>query len=197
MATVNIESASRAKRLREATHETHEALDRRIMAAASFADIAGYGRFAEAQYLFHRDIDALYDEAVLGDLLPDLAARRRLPLIVADLGDLGLVLPDAGEPVFRPGIAPDVPTALGWLYVAEGSNLGAAILRKEAARLGLSDARGARHLAPGPQGPAAHWRVFTAALDAAALTADEEVRVITGAEAAFARVRRHVEARLG
>ena len=122
---------------------------------------------------------------------------RRLPLIAADLEDLELAPPYADPPAFLPDLAPDVPMALGWLYVAEGSNLGAAILRKEAAKLGLSDTYGARHLAPTPEGPAAHWRAFTAGLDAVEMTADEEARAAAGAEAAFARVRHHVEARLG
>lgn len=187
-----------SKRLKALTHETHDRLDRSIMAAASFADRAGYGRFAQVQYLFHRDIDALYGDAALQDLLPGLSDRRRLALIAADLGDLGVALPDDGEaPAFTPGAAADVPTALGWLYVAEGSNMGAALLRKEVAKIGLSDTHGARHLAPTPEGPAAHWRAFTQALDAATLTAAEEARAVAGAEAAFTRVQRLVDARIG
>lgn len=83
----------------------------------------------------------------------------------------------------------DLPTALGWLYVAEGSNLGAAFLLKEAAKLGLSEAFGARHLAAAPEGRGLQWRTFTAALDALELSDDEEGRVVAGAEAAFRRVR--------
>lgn len=191
-------AASRAKRLKALTHETHDRLDRSIMAAASFTTLAGYANFVTVQYLFHRDIDALYDDTALQALLPKLAERRRLSLIAADLDDLGVRVPTSGDaPAFERGVAADLPTALGWLYVAEGSNLGAAVLRKEAAKLGLSDVHGARHLAPSPAGPAAHWRLFTAALDAAALTVTEEARTVAGAEAAFARVQAHVDARLG
>lgn len=179
----------RSKRLKNLTHDTHDRLDRSIMSAASFANIEGYGRFVSVQALFHRDIDALYDNAILQVLLPGLAERRRLPLIGADLADLDLAFPQDDTPLaFAPDGAVDVPAALGWLYVAEGSNMGAALLRKEAAKLGLSDVHGARHLAPAPEGPAAHWRAFTAALDAAELNAEEEARLVAGAEAAFARV---------
>ena len=76
----------------------------------------------------------------------------------------------------------------GWLYVAEGSNLGAAFLLKEAIRLELSETFGARHLAGAPEGRGLHWRTFTAALDSIALSQAEEDRVIAGAEAAFRRV---------
>ena len=183
---------SRAKRLKERTHEVHEVLDRSIMAAASFETLAGYVRFVEVQYRFHRDIAALYADPILSALLPGLAERGRLTQIETDLADLGQSLPPTAPPAFTPG-AIDVPAALGWLYVAEGSNMGAALLRKAAAKLGLCDTHGARHLAPAPEGPAAHWRTFTAALDAVVLSDAEEERAAAGARAAFAQVQRHAD----
>lgn len=179
----------RSKRLKALTLEVHDRLDKSIMEASSFDSLEGYGRFAGVQWTFHRDIDALYEDAALIALLPGLVERRRMDLIAADLADLGRATPSVETPpVFQRDQPADVATALGWLYVAEGSNLGAALLRKEAAKLGLSDSQGARHLAPSGCGPAAQWRVFTAALDAAILTADEEARAVAGANAAFARV---------
>lgn len=196
MTTATIEP-SLSRRLKALTSETHDALDKSIMAAASFDSLEGYSRFAEVQYLFHRDIDALYDEAALQILIPNLESRGRFLLIGADLVDLGRPLPQLSEkPVFAAGEV-DVPTALGWLYVAEGSNMGAALLRKEVAKLGLSDEHGGRHLAPAPGGPAAHWRAFTSALDAVGLTMEEEDRAAAGANAAFARVQSLAHARFG
>jgi len=196
--TIETLDPSRAKRLRALTQETHQRLDSSIMAAASFASVEGYARFVQVQYLFHRDIAALYDDARLQALFPGLAGRRRVDLIAADLRDIGAPLPEeADTPVFAPGAPIDVPTALGWLYVAEGSNMGAALLRKEAAKIGLSDDHGARHLAPAAEGPAAHWRAFTARLDAASLSAEEEERAAAGANAAFARVQALADNRLG
>src|SRR5690606_16293746 len=84
------ELPGRAKRLKAATHEAHERLDKWIMAAAPFSGRERYGLFAQVQRQFHRDIDALYAEPRLDALLPDLAGRRRLPLIEADLADLAL-----------------------------------------------------------------------------------------------------------
>ncbi|MBB4100406.1 biliverdin-producing heme oxygenase [Sphingomonas kyeonggiensis] len=179
-------------RLKASTHATHDRLDRSIMEAASFSSLDGYRRFLQVQRAFHSDIEAFYADPGLQALLPGLAERRRLPLIEADLADLGEDMGQAlpGRPV------PDPATALGWLYVAEGSNLGATLLRKEAARLGLSDAHGARHLAPAEEGPAAHWRHFKAGLDAAMLTDAEVERAVAGANAAFARVQALVDAEL-
>jgi heme oxygenase len=185
---IAVETGGRAKRLKVATNAAHERLDQRIMAADPFGTEARYGQFALVQHAFHRDIDALYDNALLARLLPDLLGRRRLHQISQDIADLGLASPVyASSPVFGGGLA-DIPTALGWLYVAEGSNLGAAFLLKEALKLGLSEDRGARHLAASPDGRGLHWRTFTAALDAIELSDPEEARVVAGAEAAFARV---------
>jgi heme oxygenase len=181
---------SRARRLKAATHGVHDGLDQAIMKAEPFASRDAYADFLRVQQLFHRDIAALYDAPELANKIPDLADRRRYQQVRADLADLGAAPALEDErPRFEPGEPVDAPTALGWLYVAEGSNLGAAFLLKAAAGLGLSAEFGARHLAASPEGRANHWRSFTAALDALDMTADEEARVMAGASAAFRRVR--------
>lgn len=185
-----IEVPGRAKRLRAATHEAHERLDHRIMAAAPFASRERYGMFLIVQHEFQVAVDPLYRAARLSDLIPDLATRRRLNLVRQDMVDLGRMPPplkfDDDYPV-------DVPNALGWLYVAEGSNLGAAFLLKEAGRIGLSETFGARHLAGALEGRGRHWRSFTDALDAVELPEDKEQAVVEGAVEAFAHVRKLVE----
>ncbi len=185
--TDTLTEPSRAKRLKARTNTTHDRLDKTVMAARPFESRERYALFAQVQQQFHRDIDPLYANPELAALLPDLEGRRRLDHIRADLADLGFEpLPSAAEPVFA-GEA-DLPTALGWLYVAEGSNLGAAFLLKAAAEIGLSEDFGARHLAGAPEGRGLHWRTFTAALDGLPLSEAEEDRVVAGAEAAFERV---------
>ena len=181
---------SRAKRLKSSSNGVHEGLDNAIMAAKPFSSRDTYAEFLRIQQLFHRDIAALYETPELTALVPDLLERRRINEVLTDLDDLGAEpAPADGPPRFVAGEPVDVPTALGWLYVAEGSNLGAAFLIKAAAALGLSAEFGARHLAASPEGRANHWRSFTAALDAPEMTEEEEARVQAGTAAAFARVR--------
>lgn len=187
------EIESRAKRLKAATHETHDRLDRKIMEREPFADLERYGRFLDVQYRFHHDVDPFYGHDELAAILPDLKARRRLDLIRKDMLDVEIPLPALTANTDR---QIDVPGALGWLYVAEGSNLGAAFLLKEAAKLGLSETFGARHLAAAPEGRGLHWRTFTAALDKLEMSAEAEERAIEGARQAFSRVLFLVENRL-
>lgn len=181
---------SRAKRLKHDTRTVHERLDASVMACDPFATRERYSLFVTMQHGFHRDIDALYDDPELIGLLPDLAGRRRLVAIERDLDDLGKAIPDYREPpAFVPGDEIDLPTALGALYVAEGANLGAAFLLKEAKiRLGLSETFGARHLAAASVGRLRNWQTFTAMLDAVPLSDEDEARTTAGAHDMFRRV---------
>lgn len=185
----------RRQRLKAATHEVHEQLDRRIMAFRPFADRERYTAFVHTQHRVHRDVEALFAHPQLNARLPQLAERSRLALVRQDLADMGAAVDDAAlpAPTFTPGAPVDLPTALGWLYTVEGSNLGAAFLLKAAAGLGLDGSFGARHLAPHPDGRAAHWRDFIAQLDELALTPEEEARAEAGARAAFSSVLGYVE----
>lgn len=173
-------------RLKAETRAAHEALDSRIMTGRPFEARDRYALFLGLQHQFHGDIRPVYTDRRIEALLPDLAARSRLATIEADLDDLGLV-----APAETPGVAlgDDLATRLGWLYVAEGSNLGAAFLIKEAAKLGLDERFGARHLAASPEGRGRQWKAFQAALDAADLDEAGEARAVAGAVAAFNRVR--------
>lgn len=188
---------SRVKRLKAATRGAHGDLDAFIMAAKPFESGENFGKFVETQYLFHRDLDAFFSNETLDGLLPDLKGRRRLSMIEQDLADLDLAIPEASAPRFTAETPFDLPEAMGWLYVVEGSNLGAAFLLKDAAKLGLTEEFGARHLAGAPEGRGLHWRTFTAALDEISLTVEEEERVIAGAEAAFRAVHAYAQQRMG
>lgn len=181
---------TRAKRMKAATREAHQRIDDRIMAANPFASRENYGRFVRLQYRIHHAVDPLFRNADLGRLLPDLAGRNRLDLVRLDAADLHLTLPEPTAPAAAPQ---DVATALGWLYVVEGSNLGAAFLLKAAASLGFHADFAARHLAGHPDGRGLHWRTFTAALDAVPLSDAEEARAIAGAEAGFHMVGEQIE----
>lgn len=185
---------SRTKRLKAATRRAHQALDSFIMSAKPFETRENFGTFLKTQYLFHRDLDAFFFNHTLDGLLPDLHGRRRLDLIAQDLADLSLEIPGEESIRFKKDDAEfDLPEAMGWLYVVEGSNLGAAFLLKDAAKLGLDENFGARHLAGAPEGRGLHWRTFTAALDDIDLSDEEEARAIAGAEAAFVSVHEYAK----
>ena len=176
---------SRSQRLMQATRSAHDGLDNRIISAEPFQDRDHYVRLLEMQYRFHRAIEGLYSRS-----LPDLPARRRLDRVRQDLEDLGRSPPeDNGSRPFHTTRV-DAAMAIGWLWVAEGSTLGAASLLKRAAALGLDETFGARHLAGHPDGRARSWKHFTAAVDALDLDQVGDALMLNGARDAFLYVRR-------
>jgi heme oxygenase len=176
--------APRHQRLSEATDAQHEELHGAVAALAPFASRENFARFVAVQYRFQSEIEALYRRPELQALLPGLAQSGRLAAAAADLDDLGVARPviDAGRTV-----SPGFFQALGWLFVSEGSTLGAAVLLKRAQALGLSENFGARHLAGAPEGRARHWRAFVSVLDGLQLDETEDAAVMQGAQSAFAR----------
>jgi heme oxygenase len=173
---------TRAERLREETHSQHERLDTGIAGRDPFATRERYAAFVEVQYRFYAAIEPLYRDAHLEALIPGLPARSRLAAAGLDLADLGRAVPEV-EPLpigHREG--------LGWLYVSEGSTLGAAFLLKAVEAIGLGETLGARHLAAAPEGRGRHWRDFKDALNAVQLSPAEDDLAVSGARAAFTHV---------
>lgn len=177
--------------LRTHTRPVHEQLDRRITASQPFASRRHFSRFLQAQFLFLHDAEPLYTRADLTKHLTDLGERSRCEPIAADLQDLGIASPaQAGTPASQ---TLSEAEAWGWLYVVEGSKLGAALLLKQAATLGLSETFGARHMAAHADGRAPNWRVLTTALNALSLTALQRESLVKGANDAFLCMNAHLD----
>ncbi|SDJ68561.1 biliverdin-producing heme oxygenase [Billgrantia gudaonensis] len=176
-----------SKRLKQDTQWQHDSVERSMTALRPFESRQGYVRLLTVQYLFQRHMMAFYRDAALVEWIPDLPERCRYSDARRDCEDLDIDLAalDAQCP---PAIPVSSPTALGWLYVNEGSNLGAAFLFKSAVELGMSESFGARHLAPRETGRGLHWRTFTRYLDAIPLSDSEKAWAIAGARDAFAHV---------
>ncbi|MGQ7861503.1 biliverdin-producing heme oxygenase [Pseudomonas sp. 32A] len=174
----------RSQRLNQITNEPHTKLDALVKAHAPFETQANFARFVVAQYLFQSELVALYNDAELIKIVPDLAERCRAEAAKLDLGDLDTEVP---APVAGAVKNPSKAEALGWLFVSEGSKLGAAFLIKRAVGLGLSETFGARHLGEPAGGRAEGWKRFTRTLDALEFNAEEEAEVEKGAIDAFVR----------
>ena len=178
------EKALRSQRLNQITHEPHSKLDALVKAHAPFETRASFARFVVAQYLFQSELVDLYNNAELTAIVPDLPARCRAAAAKADLADLDTEVP---APVAGAVKNPGKARALGWLFVSEGSKLGAAFLIKRAVALELSETFGARHLGEPEGGRAEGWKSFVRTLDSLQFTAEEEAEVEQGALDAFKR----------
>ncbi|MDB6142273.1 MAG: heme oxygenase [Pseudomonas sp.] len=176
--------ALRSQRLNQITHAPHAELDKAVKAHAPFETLENYARFVVAQYGFQAELKALYTDPQLIAIVPDLAERCRAEQAKADLADLGMDVP---EPVAGALQNYCTAQALGWLFVSEGSKLGAAFLIKRAVALNLNEQFGARHLGKPVGGRAEGWKSFVRILDGLDFSAEEEVQVEQAAIDAFER----------
>ncbi|WP_459207961.1 biliverdin-producing heme oxygenase [Pseudomonas sp. MLB6B] len=183
-ATAHERASLRSQRLNQVTHAPHSELDALVKAHAPFDSRERFARFVVAQYLFQAELQPLYRDPALIALFPDLAERCRAEQARLDLADLGCEVPAPLPGALRD---PSVAQALGWLFVSEGSKLGAAFLIKRAAALQLSDTFGARHLGEPAGGRAEGWKSFIRTLDGLPLSAEEDATAERAAVAAFER----------
>lgn len=170
-----------AERLKAETRQEHEAVDNLVMSMEPFNTPNNYIKFLKLQSVFHNIVDDIYADQNLNNQIPNLKAMARYQAVLQDLQDLN------SEPYTYPHPLPQLSgaKAIGWLYCAEGSNLGAAFLLKHANKLDFHAEYGARHLAPHPDGREQHWREFVKYLNQLDLTEEEQNQAIEGAKEAF------------
>ncbi|MDO9405497.1 MAG: biliverdin-producing heme oxygenase [Polaromonas sp.] len=172
-----------SQRLRAETASEHERMEGLMATAAPFSSREAYARFTATQYLFQQDVEHFFADSALQATVPDLHVRGRLQAARDDLTDLGSAVPE--DAPATAGVT--MPQALGWLYVSEGSTLGAAFLFKEAQeKLSLSETFGARNLAAYPGGRGKVWKQFVVTLDAQPVGTHDAV--VAGAQAAYRRM---------
>ena len=178
---------SRAVQLKASTADVHDNIDKSIMDKDPFANTENYIQFLTLQYYFLNDVSALYEHNELNMVIENLAARRRLNMLEQDFQDLEYPVPASA---FTSLISneTDFATALGWLYVVEGSKVGAAMLGKQAqARLQLTKEYGAHYLAGPGAGRGSDWRHLVQLIDSIELNDTQERALIDGARQAFTR----------
>lgn len=167
--------------LKEHSRTTHDAVDNLVMSMAPFASHDNYRKFLQAQYAFHTAVNPIYHDSKLASQIDGLAQLARLDRVKSDMKDLG-VKPYEGIDI----VSFTDSEAIGWLYCVEGSNVGAAILYKEAGKIDLTDEFGASHLSAHEDGRMPHWRSVKAKIDALPLSDEEKQSAMKGADDAFA-----------
>lgn len=172
-----------ALRLKTETATEHERMHQLMHSADVFSSQEKYAQFTLSQYYFQKEVEHLFELEGVADLIPDLEIRGRSTQALLDLHDLNIQ--PAGT-ILKSQYA-SLPEALGWIYVSEGSTLGAAFLFKQAQKqLGFTAEFAARNLAAYPEGRTVVWKRFVQSLDQADFTSAEKDQVVQGALDAFA-----------
>lgn len=171
-------------RLKQETSDEHDRMEILMQQSGVFDNEENYAQFTLSQYYFQKDVEHLYQDPKVEQLIPDLDVRGRSEAALQDLSDLGLT--PQQQSIATHGIS--FPQSLGWIYVSEGSTLGAAFLFKAAqAKFGFSAEFAARNLASYPEGRAIVWKRFKQTLDAADFSQQEKEQIIEGALQGFNR----------
>lgn len=175
--------------LKNDSREAHDHVDHAVMAMKPFDSHAHYQKFLQIQRAFHAAVKPAY-HGEWAQKLGGIESLDRGDKIMQDLADLGASAQEftIDYPV------PQGARAIGWLYCAEGSNVGAAILYKHAGKIELDDEFGARHLAAHPDGRMPHWRAFKEKLDALVLTDAQKQEAVEGARDAFIYYQKLIQA---
>ena len=180
--TEQISSNSLSLRLKQETAAEHERMHQLISETKVSSSKEKYAQFTLSQYFFQLEIEHHFEKEGVAGLIPDLDIRGRSKQALADLNDLG-IQPN-GQQLQSENV--QLPEALGWIYVSEGSTLGAAFLFKEAQKhLGFSETFAARNLAAYPEGRAKVWKRFVQVLDETGFDQTQQDRVVQGALDAF------------
>lgn len=168
--------------LKQHSHQTHDSVDNLVMSVKPFESITNYQKFLQAQYAFHQAVLPIYQNTALQDNIKNLQNLSRFERVKSDMADLGV------EPFQSDITAPSYTDdeAIGWLYCVEGSNVGAAILYKEAGKINLDENKGASHLASHPDGRMRHWKDVKAQIDALDIDDNAKESAKKGADDAFA-----------
>lgn len=172
--------------LKEHSRTTHDAVDNLVMSMEPFASHDNYRKFLQAQYEFHTTVNPIYHNEKFTSVFEGLAKLARLDRVKSDMKDLEV------EPygIDVEQVSYTDSEAIGWLYCVEGSNVGAAILYKEAGKIDLSDEFGASHLSAHEDGRMPHWRDTKAKIDALPISEEDKQSAMKGADDAFAYFKR-------
>lgn len=177
------EATTFAQYLKENSRTSHDSVDSLVISVKPFDSKENYAKFLQLQSVFHKVVDDIYKDADLNRKIPGLAELARYDTVMLDLQDLGAQAKAVSAAIPQP----QGKEALGWLYCAEGSNVGAAFLFKDAQnKLGYTAENGARHLAPHADGRGKHWRDFVEQLNGLGVEGADREEALKGALAAFA-----------
>jgi heme oxygenase len=175
-------------RLRSATNDLEEEVQRVIERATPALAAERYRLFLARMYGFHAPLERrLLMRTELIHVLPDLAQRQKAALIASDLVALGVPREDI-EDLPRCGDLPDladVAAALGCLYVLEVAAVAAEAVRP---LLPPELAASSRYLAGTDEETDVRWLAFVSAVELHAHARAVADRVVTGALETFAHL---------
>lgn len=154
--------------LKRATDEAHARVEGIVQNAGMFGSREGFRRYLTATFDMRTRYERLLDRNGAERVWPEWPGRRIAGLVAQDSADLGGADPGGGTDMPAENVQSTLSPGeiIGILYVLEGSSLGARVLVKSVADMGLTATFGARHLFK-QAGDRDAWRSFVSMMLAA------------------------------
>ena len=174
------------EKLRQATNEIHVALENETILRCfkdGSIDLMQYTSILQRFYGFFKPLESKVSLPGIEGVIEDFPNRRKAVLIESDLQSLGQKPREdmAPLPIF------DIPSALGALYVIEGSTLGGMVISKILKdHLGISRENGGAYFQGYGKETASMWKSFVQKLQQyAQQNPKDEDTIIQGAVSTF------------
>jgi heme oxygenase (biliverdin-IX-beta and delta-forming) len=170
--------------IKEATKEAHQQLEKKvILKLKSIRSNADYADLLKHFYVYFNAVEQTVAPYITNELLPDHAERRNSAYLKADIKQLGGDLDDLPA-VQTPQIG-NVASALGALYVIEGSIMGGSIIVQMLAKYGITE--GVSFFSGYGEATGQMWGKFIGVMNTHVQTEEEEEQAITAANETFSR----------
>lgn len=169
-------------KIKEATKSAHQQLEalvvKRLKAIRNNAD---YADLLKHFYAYFSKVERAIAPFITAELMPDYTLRRNASYLKKDIEALGSTtneLPPAQAPVIT-----NTLSALGALYVMEGSIMGGRVIIQILEKAGVTE--GVSFFSGYGEATAQMWQRFTDVLNSHASTESEEVQAIDAANVTF------------
>ena len=175
-------------RLRQETKDVHAALERKIIPSLKqISSIADYQQVLKLFYGYFKPLESLVLLHIDRTMIVDIDKRRKADLLHYDLQQTGSGEVEAVAKINELPIIADPYSALGALYVMEGSTLGGAIISKMIRQRLHETSVSIRFFEGYGESSSAMWESFLNQLNAVPYSPENEERLIATAKETFQR----------
>lgn len=170
--------------IKEATKTAHLQLEKKVIEKLkAIRSNADYAEFLKYFYLYFSQIEQAIAPYISPQLLPDYSERRNSSYLKNDIEELGGLTGEAAA-IALPVIQNQLQ-ALGALYVMEGSIMGGSIIVKMLEKGGIT--KGISFFTGYGEATGQKWGIFTAVMNSAAASPEDEAIAIEAANQTFSR----------
>jgi heme oxygenase len=183
------------EKLKEETEKAHVDVEKALSPhLASIDSPAAYSKLLLLFYGYYNPVEQLIEKFIDEGIVADIKQRRKAELILNDRQNLNEQTTVNRDCIDLPAIH-NIPTALGAMYVLEGSTLGGKYISKMIkTKIGLGSDKGVSFFNGYGSETGSKWKSFKSYINKYTGKINEEKEIINAANETFAKMKRWIEA---